>query len=177
MSAIAEPSPLAWREPVALRDQVAVVTGGSGGIGLAIARELDARGCRVVVAGRDPARVERAAAALGRGAGFAGCDVRDRARVEALFEHVLALHGRLDILVASAGIGRGSASGGSIPPIVAKLDEAEWDEVVDTNLRGAFLTCRAAARIMVRQRAGQILNISSARGARRGPPSGAGENA
>ena len=125
------------------------------------------------MASRNPDRVGQAVAALPGAVGFPDCDVRSPARVAALFEFVHAHWGRLDIVVHSAGIGRASSSDRLLPAPVTALPEEEWDAVMETNLRGAFLVCRAAARAMVAQRRGQILNVSSARGAVRGHAFGA----
>lgn len=160
-----------------LSDRVAIVTGGSGGIGLAIARELDRRGCQVVVAGRDAARVRDAAEQLTRGIGFPNCDLRQADRVQALFDFAIERHQRLDLVVAAAGIGSAARAARTIPDPVHSLPVDEWDEVIDTNLRGMFLVCRLAAQLMVRQRSGQILNISSARAALRGQPCAAAYSA
>jgi len=155
--------------------QVAVVTGGSGGIGLGIASALDRRGARVVIAARDAEAVARAAASLAHGAGFPGCDVRGPSRVEALFEFAEKRFGPVDIAVACAGVRRAAAPGGRlVPPPVSALGDAEWDEEIETSLRGVFHLARAAARRMSARGSGQIVNISSARGGLRGEPYGAG---
>lgn len=174
MSAIVDRSWLVWTHPQDLRGQVAIVIGGSSGIGLAVARALDERGVRVVVASRDAARVEQAVRSLDHATGFANCDTQIPDRVDSLFKFAQGLTGQIDMLIYSAGIGRGDRTLAAIPRPVASLDEDEWDAVIDTNLRGAFLACRAAARIMVAQGHGQILNISSARGAVRGQACGSG---
>ena len=153
--------------------QVAIITGGAGGIGLGIARALDARGCRVVIASRNRERVDAAVATLKNAVGFSDCDVRDAARVDALVNFTLEKFGQLDIAITSAGIGRAENANRLTPSPVMSLDEKEWDEVVDTNLRGIFLVCRAALQPMVKRRSGQLLNISSARGALRGQAFGA----
>ncbi|HZZ72905.1 MAG TPA: SDR family oxidoreductase [Pirellulales bacterium] len=162
--------PLDWRLPANLRDQVALVVGGSSGIGLAIARELARCGCRVAIASRTAANGANAAgdSAAGALAAFA-CDIRSGAEVASLFERVVAQFGTIDLVIHSAGIGRGSESRG-LPQPVARLSEAEWQAMMDTNLRGAFFVARAAGKLMRRLGRGQILNISSARGARRGLP-------
>lgn len=151
-----------------LTGQVAVVTGGSSGIGLAVVEELGRRGVRVVVAGRDAERVERAAASVPEGLGVAGCDVRDRASMDALFERAVARFGAVDLLVTSAGLGASPRSRKGLPIALMHLSPEEWDDVVDTNVRGPFLACQLAARIMVARGGGQILNVSSAPAARRG---------
>lgn len=157
------------RGPAAdLRGQVAVVTGGSSGIGLAVVRELGRRGVRVVVAGRDAARVAAAAASVPEGLGIADCDVRERGSIESLFAATLARFGRVDLLVTSAGLGASPRSRKGLPLALMHLSREEWDDVVDTNLRGAFLCCQVAARLMRERGGGQILNVSSAPAARRG---------
>ncbi len=153
---------------IELRGQVAVVTGGSSGIGLAVVRELGRRGVRVVVAGRDAERVAHAVASIPEGLAVAGCDVRERGSIESLFAQAVARFGAVDVLVTSAGLGASPRSRKGLPLALMHLSREEWDDVVDTNLRGAFLACQAAARRMRAQGAGQILNISSAPAARRG---------
>ncbi len=153
---------------VDLRGRVAVVTGGSSGIGLAVVRELGRRGVRVAVAGRDAERVASAAASVPEGLGVAGCDVRERSSIESLFDQTVARFGAVDILVTSAGLGASPRSRKGLPLALMHLSREEWDDVVDTNLRGAFLACQVAARQMRDQGTGQILNISSAPAARRG---------
>ncbi len=151
-----------------LSGQVAVVTGGSSGIGLAVVSELGRRGARVVVAGRDPERVAAAAARVPEGLGVAGCDVRESASVERLFDEAVARFGTVDLLVTSAGIGASPRSRKGLPIAMMHLSVEEWDDVIDTNLLGPLHANRCAARIMSEQGGGQILNISSAPAARRG---------
>lgn len=158
-----------WQSPWPLADKVALVVGGSRGIGLALARRLHQLGCHVVIAGRSAERVAAALAEMPGAMGCADCDVRDSASVERLFEDILRRYDRVDVVVNSAGIGRGS-SARIVPDTTANLDEDQWSEVIDTNLRGGFLVARSAARAMIPRRQGQIVNISSARGARRGQP-------
>jgi len=122
-----------------LRGKVAVVTGASRGIGLAIAVALADAGCRVALAARfrDP-NVQRK---LG---GFAqSCDVRDERSVCALFAAVERRFGRVDVLVNNAGIGGPTRN-------VAQLSAADWREVIETNLTGMFLATRAALPLMKR---------------------------
>jgi 3-oxoacyl-[acyl-carrier protein] reductase len=143
-----------------LDGRVALVTGGSRGIGAAIARELARAGARVAVnyrAGREPA--EELAGEVG---GIAvAADVADAADVAGLVEAVERGLGEIDLLVNNAGITRDT--------LIARMTDDDWAQVIDTNLRGAFLTCRAVSRKMLRRRAGAIVNISSVVGVHGNP--------
>ncbi|MEI2645220.1 MAG: SDR family oxidoreductase [Candidatus Competibacter sp.] len=149
----------------ALRDRVAIVTGGVSGIGLAVAHALADAGARVVVTGKNQSRTEAVARELARAPrgdhlGLA-VDVRSEADIQRLVEQTLDRFGRIDILVACAGILRGD--GGTLKPL-AQLATPEWDQVIDTNLRGLFLCNRAVLPAMIRQRRGDIINLSSVSG-------------
>jgi NAD(P)-dependent dehydrogenase (short-subunit alcohol dehydrogenase family) len=163
------PIPTARNAPSDLAGQVAIVTGGSGGIGSAIAIELDRRGCRCVITGRSEERLFAVVNQLEHGVTFGACDLRDGNRVDELFALALDRFSALDIVVSAAGIG-GSRRTRAVPDPVFALESDQWDEVIDTNLRSTFLVCRAAAQVMVKQHSGQILDISSARAAIRGQP-------
>jgi NAD(P)-dependent dehydrogenase (short-subunit alcohol dehydrogenase family) len=139
--------------------QVAVVTGGSSGIGAAIARRFAREGASVVIASRSLEACQAAAATIradGGEASAVACDVTDEQSVIALFQQVVQAHGRLDIHVASAGI-----SGGSTP--LESYELADWDRVLRTNLTGSFLSCREAFKNM-KQHGGHIIVISSQAG-------------
>ena len=139
-----------------LANQIAVVTGTGRGIGRAIALKFAAEGADVVVISRTTANSEKVAEevrALGRKAWAFAVDVADGAAVAAAAEQILAATGRLDILVNNAGITRDG--------LVMRLSDADWDAVLDTNLKGAFLVTKAFVRTLIKQRSGRILNISS----------------
>ena len=136
-----------------LSGRTALVTGSTRGIGRAIAETLAGAGARVAVVGRDVGRAQAAASAIGRdSAGFA-CDVADVASVTALVESVEKSFGQIDILVNNAGLTRDN--------ILFRLKDEDWDAVLDTNLRGAFVAIRAASRGMMKRRWGRIINIAS----------------
>jgi 3-oxoacyl-[acyl-carrier protein] reductase len=136
-----------------LTGRVAVVTGGTRGIGRTIVETLAEAGATVAIVGRDPTAVESAAVAVGHGARGFACDVSDLAAVNAMIDAVEQALGQIDILVNNAGITRDN--------ILVRMKDNEWDEVLDANLRGAFATMRAASRGMMKRRAGRIINISS----------------
>jgi 2-dehydro-3-deoxy-D-gluconate 5-dehydrogenase len=136
-----------------LTGRVAVVTGGNGGIGLGMAGGLAGAGARVVLAGRDVAKGEAAAAQLGNGCIFVACDVTDKAACTALVATAVERFGRLDILVNNAGM--------SVRKEPQDLDEAEWHRVMDTNMTSAFLCSQAAYPHMVKAGGGKIINIGS----------------
>jgi 3-oxoacyl-[acyl-carrier protein] reductase len=139
-----------------LAGQVALVTGASRGIGRAIALKLAAEGAFVVATatseGGANATVEAITAQGGKGKAVK-LDVANTAEVEALIQAIAAEQGRLDILVNNAGITKDG--------LLLRMKEDEWDAVLDTNLKGAFLCMKAAAKIMTKARQGRIVNISS----------------
>ena len=138
---------------IELGGRVALVTGSTRGIGREIAATLAGCGARVAVVGRDAARAEEAAKAIGGAARGYAADVADTAQVTSLVESVERDFGSLDILVNNAGLTRDN--------ILLRLKDEDWDAVLGANLRGAFATIRAAARTMMKRRWGRIINISS----------------
>ena len=137
--------------------KVAVVTGGTRGIGLAVARRLAADGFDLVVTYRgDEAAAEAARIALageGRRVEVVAADVATADGAGATVEAAMQRLGRLDVLVNNAGITRDG--------LLMRMNEADWDAVLDTNLKGAFLCAKAAVRPMLRQRSGRIVNLTS----------------
>jgi 3-oxoacyl-[acyl-carrier protein] reductase len=143
-----------------LAGKVAIVTGGSRGIGLAIARSLAEDGASVVVSGRDAARLDAAVKeleALGVPALAVLADAGKRGDVDRLIEVTRERFGRIDVVVNNAGITRDQ--------LLVRMKDDDWDQVIDTNLRGVFLMTRAAAKVMMRQRSGRIIGIASTAGA------------
>jgi NAD(P)-dependent dehydrogenase (short-subunit alcohol dehydrogenase family) len=140
-----------------LDDRVAIVTGGARGLGRAAARALAAAGARVVVTSRDLESAEAAAAALTQSSQHAALglalDVRDAAAVTAVVDRTIAELGRIDILVNNAGTTHREP--------LSSLTEAQWDDVIDTNLKGTWLCCRAVEPAMRAAGWGRIINVSS----------------
>ena len=135
-----------------LTGKVALVTGSTRGIGRAIAKELVACGAKVAVVGRDLAKAEAVAEELGEARGFA-CDIRVPADVTMLIHTVEDAFGSLDILVNNAGITKDN--------LMLRMKDEDWDAVLDTNLRSAFIAIRAVQRGMMKRRWGRIINIAS----------------
>jgi 3-oxoacyl-[acyl-carrier protein] reductase len=144
---------------VDLTGQTAVVTGASQGIGKAIAVSLAAAGAKVACIARSADKlagtVGEITAAGGQAEAFP-CDVKQSAAVDALIDGIQEKWGKIDILVNNAGVTRDT--------LLPRMSDDEWDEVINTNLRGSFLFARACSRHMMRARYGRIINISSVSG-------------
>jgi 3-oxoacyl-[acyl-carrier protein] reductase len=149
-----------------LTGATALITGGTSGIGFAIAQTLKDAGSRVAITGRDQGRLEAAAARLGAVAVRA--DVSDEADVDRTYREVLAAFGHLDVLVNNAGYG-------IFKPLV-EMDRASFDGVFATNVTGAMLMARGAARHFITRKSGHIVNIAST-SASKGAPNGTAYNA
>ena len=139
-----------------LANQIAVVTGAGRGIGRAIALKFAAEGADVVCVSRTAENSEKVAAevrALGRKAWAHAVNVADSTGVNAAAGKILAEAGRVDILVNNAGVTRDG--------LLMRMSDEDWDTVLDTNLKGAFLFTRAFSRGFVKQRSGRIINVAS----------------
>ncbi|HHY85019.1 MAG TPA: 3-oxoacyl-[acyl-carrier-protein] reductase [Verrucomicrobia bacterium] len=137
-------------------NQVVVVTGAGRGIGRAIALKFAAEGADVVCVSRTQENSEKVAGecrALGRKAWAHAVDVSDAAAVNAAADRILAECGRVDVLVNNAGVTRDG--------LLMRMSDADWDVVLNTNLKGAFLFTKALVRQFIKQRSGRIINVAS----------------
>lgn len=144
---------------VSLSGQVALVTGASQGIGRAIAVALGRAGAQVACVARNRQKLEAVVAEIAGAGGQAAaweCDVTNAEQINSVVDAVVEKWQRLDILVNNAGITRDT--------LVPRMTDEDWDQVIATNLRGAFLFTRAATRPMMQQRYGRIINITSVSG-------------
>ncbi len=142
-----------------LDGQVAIVTGASRGLGKAIAIDLASNGARVACVARDRSKLDETIGQIEASGGQASalaCDVKDRPSVATLVDEIADQWGRLDILVNNAGVTRDT--------LLPRMTDEQWDEVLTTNLSGAFLFARAVSQHMMRARYGRIINVSSVSG-------------
>lgn len=143
-----------------LTGKVAIVTGGSRGIGAAIALGLAEAGADVIASSRSQESVQKITERirkLGRKSTAICLDVAKRESIENLVAEVIKNYGKIDILVNNAGIN-------PIYKRAEKITEEEWDEIINVNLKGVFLCCQAVGRVMIRQKSGKIINIASING-------------
>jgi len=136
--------------------KVAVVTGGARGIGRALTEAFAREGAKVVISGRDEAALEEARGAVAAGGAEAiavRADVSEEADANALCDRALEAFGRADILINNAGVTRDG--------LLLRMKDADWEQVLGTNLTGAFHCIRAFAKPMMKQRWGRIVNVSS----------------
>ncbi len=152
-----------------LHGRVAIVTGGAQGIGLAVASRLLASGARVSLWDRDGELVERAAAELGPDAHAIVVDQTDTAAIKAAADAVADRLGKIDVLVANAGV---AGSNGA----VVDYDVDEWKSIVDINLNGVFNCCRAVLPHMITRNYGRVVNVASIAG-KEGNPNAAAYSA
>ncbi len=139
-----------------LKDKTAIVTGSAQGIGKAIALTLAKQGANVVVSDvnlEEAQKTSKEIEALGVKSVAIKCNVADAAEVDALVKQAQAAFPTIDILVNNAGVTRDN--------LMMRMDEKDWDLVLDVNLKGAFLTTKAVSRIMMKQRSGRIVNMAS----------------
>src|SRR6266704_6503837 len=158
-TSISKVCPRCYNHYRSIKDRVAIITGAGRGVGRATALRFAREGARVVLFIRTPAAVDEVASEL-TCEGYAVLpitgDVSHEGDVQALFQQVIHVYGRVDILVNCAGIV-------AVRPFV-EMDTATWDRVIAVNLRGTFLCCREAFRIMAAQHSGVIVNLSSLSG-------------
>jgi 3-oxoacyl-[acyl-carrier protein] reductase len=137
-------------------NRIAVVTGGTGAIGLAIAQELIAGGAWVALVARDVEKGKAVEQKLQQNARFYPVDVTQGLEVEKFFKDLYEERGRMDYLVNNAGAMRDN--------LLVRMKDDEWDVVIETNLKGAFYCTKSAVRYMLKARAGAIVNVSSVSG-------------
>ncbi len=137
-----------------LKDKVVIITGSAQGIGYAAAELFIAEGARVAIVDIDGDKAAAAAQALGQGTAFGlACDVTKPAECEAVVKTALEKWGKIDVLVNNAGITKDN--------LLMRISEADWDLVLDINLKGAFNFTKAVIRTMMKARYGKIVNVAS----------------
>jgi gluconate 5-dehydrogenase len=148
-----------------LSGRVAIISGGSMGLGRQMAEGLAEMGATLVLCARKKERCEEAAEAL-RGLGVQAlalaADVKDQAAIQQVVKETLAKFGRIDILINNAGTSWGA--------LVEDMTLEQWNKVIETNLTGTFLFSQAVGKVMISQRRGKIINIASVAGMRGSPP-------
>src|SRR3990167_7456429 len=139
-----------------LKNKVAIITGGSKGIGLGIAKTFAAEGAKVIITGRNQQDLGKAAASISNQVDTAIVDMKKSSDITNMIEMVLKKCGRIDILCQNAGI--------YPTALLRDMSETEWDEVIDTNLKGSFLITKACLSVMEKQQYGRIVMVSSITG-------------
>jgi len=148
-----------------LTGRVAIVTGGSIGLGRQMAEALSEAGAKLVLCARNKERCDLAAAELQKAGAEAlslACDVKKPESIQAVVDQTVARFGRIDILINNAGTSWGAS--------VEEMKLEAWNKVMDTNMTGAFLFCQAVGRVMAPAKRGKIINIASVAGLRGSPP-------
>ncbi len=141
-----------------LKDAIVLVTGGTRGIGRACVEQFAALGAKVALCGRSQEAAEKVAAEIGENVKGYACDISSAESVDALINQVTEDLGTIQVLVNNAGITKDG--------LLMRMKDDQWADVIQTNLTGAFYTCRAAAKTMLKARYGRIINISSVVGIR-----------
>ncbi len=162
---MARPEAPTGETTVDLKGQTALVTGASRGLGRAIALAFGKAGANVACVARSADKLKETVDAVVAAGGVAEaftCDVSQSSSVDEVVDKVVARFGGLQILVNNAGITRDT--------LLPRMEDDQWDEVINTNLRGAFLFARAASRVMMSARYGRIINMASVSGAVIGNP-------
>jgi 3-oxoacyl-[acyl-carrier protein] reductase len=146
-----------------MSNPVAIVTGGSSGIGQAICIALAQQGYQIVVVGRNAQRIQETLVLLPESESHLGLslDVTQEEDMERMAKETITRFGQIDVLIASAGVGRSPSSERFMPYPTASLPLTEWDAILKVNLKGVFLSNRAVIPQMSRQKSGQIINICS----------------
>jgi gluconate 5-dehydrogenase len=148
-----------------LTGRVAIVTGGSTGLGKQMAEALAEAGAKLVLCARNKERCDLAAAELcknGTEALSLGCDVKKPETIQSVVDETISRFGRIDVLINNAGTSWGAP--------IEEMKLEQWNKVMDTNMTGAFLFCQAVGKVMVPQQRGKIINIASVAGLRGSPP-------
>ena len=135
------------------KDKIVMVTGGAAGIGRVTAEAFAREGAKLAICDVNPETGEAAAQSLGAGASFEKLDVANETAVSEWTDQVVKRYGRIDVLVNNAGITRDA--------LLLRMKAADWDLVMNVNLKGAFLCTRAVVRYMAQQRSGRIVNVAS----------------
>ncbi len=153
------------KELFSLTGRVAIITGGSIGLGRQMAEALSEAGAKLVLCARNKERCDTAAAELAKAGADVlslACDVKKPESIQAVVDQTIAHFGRIDILINNAGTSWGAP--------VEDMQLEAWNKVMDTNMTGSFLFCQAVGRVMVPQKRGKIINIASVAGLRGSSP-------